>query len=130
MTPCRKGCDLTLYQDAHIFDGSLLEVMFEDGVKFHHHRCWEELCRAILEAHHMVYIARWSIYHQVKLLHDTSRQIPEGGDLTLGELLKRKLAEGVRVLVLAWDDKTSHNNIMIKNVGALVTSHIPFQQKR
>ncbi len=69
----------------------------------------------------MVYIAGWSIYHQVKLL---------GGDLTLGELLKRKLTEGVRVLVLAWDDKTSHNNIMIKNVGVLVTFHIPLQQKR
>jgi phospholipase D1/2 len=73
MTPCCKGCDFTLYQDAHIFDGSLPEVMLEDGVKFHHHRCWEELCIAILVAHHMVYIARWSIYHQVKLLCDTSR---------------------------------------------------------
>jgi phospholipase D1/2 len=117
--PCRKGCDLTLYQDAHIFDGSLPEVMLEDGVKFHQHRCWEELCTAILDAHHMVYIAGWSIYHQVKLLRDTSRQIPEGGNLTLGELLKRKSAEGVRVLVLAWDDKTSHNNIMIKNEGLM-----------
>jgi phospholipase D1/2 len=57
MTPCRKGYDLTLYQDAHIFDGSLPEVMLEDGVKFHHHRYWEELCTSILEAHHMVYIA-------------------------------------------------------------------------
>jgi phospholipase D1/2 len=128
--PCRKGCDLTLYQDAHIVDGSFPEVMLEDGVKFQQHRCWEELCTAILDAHHMVYIAGWSIYHQVKLLRDTSRQIPEGGNFTLGELLKRKSAEGVRVLVLAWDDKTSHNNIMIKNVGALVTSHIPLQQKR
>jgi phospholipase D1/2 len=41
----------------------------------------------------MVYIAGWSMYHQVKLLRDTSRQIPEGGDLTLGEFLKRKSAE-------------------------------------
>ncbi len=78
----------------------------------------------------MVYIVGWSIYHQVKLLCDTSIQILEGGDLTLGELLKKKSAEGVCVLVLAWDDKTSHNNIMIKNVGALITSHIPLQQKR
>jgi phospholipase D1/2 len=53
----------------------------------------------------MVYIAGWSIYHQVKLLHDTSRQIPEGGDLTLSELLKRKSIECVHVLVLAWMTK-------------------------
>jgi phospholipase D1/2 len=85
MTPCRKGCDLTLYQDAHIFDGSLPKVMLENGVKFHHHRYWEKLCTTILEAHHMVYIVGWSIYHQVKLLHDTSKHIPKGGDLTLGE---------------------------------------------
>jgi hypothetical protein len=73
MIPCRKGCDFTLYQDAHIFDGSFPEVMLEDGVKFHHHRYREELCTTILEANHMVYIVGWSIYHQVKLLLGTSR---------------------------------------------------------
>jgi phospholipase D1/2 len=36
--------------------------------------------------------------------------------LTLGELLKRKSAEGVRVLMLVWDDKTSHQNPFIKTV--------------
>jgi phospholipase D1/2 len=92
-----QGYDITLYQDVHIFDGSLPKVMLEDGVKFHRHRCWEELCTTILEAHHMVYIIGWSIYHRIKLLCDTSKQIPEGGDLTLGGLLKRKSAKGVHV---------------------------------
>lgn len=115
--PCRKGCRLTLYQDAHVMDGSLPEITLENGVKFHHRRAWEELCTAILEAHHLVYITGWSIYTKIKLLRDTTRPIPDGGDLTLGELLKRKSAEGVRVLMLVWDDKTSHSNAFIKTVS-------------
>ncbi|KAK4365038.1 hypothetical protein RND71_016396 [Anisodus tanguticus] len=37
---------------------------------------------------------------------DTRRPKP-GGDITLGELLKKKASEGVRVLMLVWDDRTS-----------------------
>lgn len=110
--PDRKGCRVTMYQDAHIMDGSLPEITLEDGVKFHHRQAWEEICQAILDAHHLIYIAGWSINTKVKLLRDTTQEIPEGGDLILGELLKRKSAEGVRVLMLVWDDKTSHNNII------------------
>jgi len=114
--PCRKGCQLTMYQDAHIMDGTLPEIKLEGGASFHHRRAWEELCTAILEAHHLVYITGWSIYTKVRLLRDTRREIPEGGDLILGDLLKRKSAEGVRVLLLVWDDKTSHQNPFIKTV--------------
>lgn len=115
--PCRKGGRVTMYQDAHIMDGSLPEITLDDGVKYHHRQAWEELCTAILEAHHLVYIAGWSIYTKVKLLRDTNREIPDGGDLILGDLLKRKSAEGVRVLMLVWDDKTSHSNPFIKTVN-------------
>jgi len=66
-------------------------------------------------------VAGFGYVYQVKLLRDPSREIPEGGDLILGELLKRKSAEGVRVLMLVWDDKTSHNNI-IKTVCIFLDS--------
>ncbi len=115
--PCRKGCRLTLYQDAHVFDGELPDVILENGEKFEHRRCWEEMCTAILEARYMVYIAGWSVYVKVRLIRDSSHPSPDGGDLTLGELLRRKAAEGVRVLVLAWDDKTSHSNPFFKTVS-------------
>ncbi|CAK9220914.1 unnamed protein product [Sphagnum troendelagicum] len=117
--PCRKGCRLTLYQDAHVFDGELPDVILENGEKFEHRRCWEEMCTAILEARYMVYIAGWSVYVKVRLIRDSSHPSHDGGDLTLGELLKRKAAEGVRVLVLAWDDKTSHSNPFFKTEGLM-----------
>ncbi|KAH9542560.1 hypothetical protein CY35_13G014100 [Sphagnum magellanicum] len=117
--PCRTGCRLTLYQDAHVFDGELPDVILENGEKFEHRCCWEEMCTAILKARHMVYIAGWSVYVKVRLIRDVSHPIPDGGDLTLGDLLRRKAAEGVRVLVLAWDDKTSHSNPFFKTEGLM-----------
>lgn len=121
--PCRNGCEITMYQDAHVMDGTLPEIKLEGGVSFRHRQAWEELCTAILEAHHLVYIAGWSIYTKVRLLRDTKRGVPDGGELTLGELLKRKSAEGVRVLMLVWDDKTSHQNPFIKTVYLLSQIH-------
>ncbi|KAG0586511.1 hypothetical protein KC19_2G096500 [Ceratodon purpureus] len=117
--PCRKGCEVTMYQDAHIMDGALPEIKLEGGVPFQHRKAWEELCTAILEAHHLVYIAGWSIYTKVRFWRDTTHPMPDGAELTLGELLKRKSAEGVRVLLLVWDDKTSHQNPFIKTEGVM-----------
>jgi len=61
----KKGCRVTMYQDAHVMDGSLPEITLEDGVKFHHRQAWEEICQAILDAHHLIYIAGWSINTKV-----------------------------------------------------------------
>ena len=66
----------------------------------------------------MIYIVGWSVYDKVRLVREPSpsRPLPEGGDLTLGELLKFKSQEGVRVCLLVWDDKTSHDKFFIKTV--------------
>lgn len=64
----------------------------------------------------MIYITGWSIYHKIKLVREPTRPLPRGGDLTLGELLKYKSEEGVRVLLLVWDDKTSHDKYFIQTV--------------
>ncbi|KAK9948422.1 hypothetical protein M0R45_003997 [Rubus argutus] len=48
---------------------------------------------------------------------------PRGADLTLGELLKYKSEQGVRVLLLVCDDKTSHDKLGNKVVGTLFTHH-------
>lgn len=114
--PSRKGCRLTLYQDTHIYDNSLPEIQLERGRVYKQPRCWEDMCTAINEAQHIIYIAGWSVYDKVKLIRDPNRRVPEGGDLTLGELLKRKAMQGIRVLLLVWDDKTSHDNPFIKTV--------------
>ncbi|RWW08443.1 hypothetical protein GW17_00028115 [Ensete ventricosum] len=117
--PVRKGCLVTLYQDAHVRDGELPEIRLEEGAIFEHNKCWEDICHAILEAHHLIYITGWSIYHKVKLVREPTRPLPTAGQLTLGELLKYKSQEGVRVCMLVWDDKTSHHNFFIKTVRGL-----------
>lgn len=54
-------------------------------------------------------------------MREPSRALPRGGDLTLGELLKYKSEEGVRVLLLVWDDKTSHDKFFINVEGVMQT---------
>ncbi|KAF5191489.1 Phospholipase d delta [Thalictrum thalictroides] len=119
--PVRKGGLVTLYQDAHCPEGMLPEIVLDNGKTFRHEQCWEDICHAILEAHHMIYITGWSIYDKVKLIREPTKPLPRGGDLTLGELLKYKSQEGVRVLLLVWDDKTSHNKFYLKTAGVMGT---------
>ncbi|KAG6703074.1 hypothetical protein I3842_07G065800 [Carya illinoinensis] len=119
--PLRKGCHVTLYQDAHIPENLLPEIELEKGKPFKQETCWEDICHAITEAHHLIYIVGWSIYHKVKLIREGTRKLPRGGDLTLGELLKYKSEEGVRVLLLVWDDKSSHDKLVIRTQGVMAT---------
>ncbi|XP_077220019.1 phospholipase D delta-like isoform X2 [Tasmannia lanceolata] len=120
--PVRRGGLVTLYQDAHNPDGLLPEIQLENGKTYLHGKCWEDICHAILEAHHLIYIVGWSIYDKVKLVRESTRPLPPGGELTLGDLLKYKSQEGVRVCLLVWDDKTSHNKLFI-NTGGVMQTH-------
>ncbi|KAK9286927.1 hypothetical protein L1049_015335 [Liquidambar formosana] len=119
--PLHKGGSVTLYQDAHVPDAMLPEILLDDGKVFQQNKCWEDICHAILEAHHLIYIIGWSIYHPVKLVREPTRPLPAGGELTLGELLKYKSQEGVRVVMLIWDDKTSHDRFLLKTEGVMQT---------
>ncbi|PIN01376.1 Phospholipase D1 [Handroanthus impetiginosus] len=119
--PWRHGGKVTLYQDAHVIDGKLPEITLDEGRKFEHQKCWEDICHAILEAHHLVYIIGWSIYHKVRLVRERTKSLPNGWKLNLGELLKYKSQEGVRVLLLVWDDGTSHNKFFLKTEGVMRT---------
>uniref|UniRef100_A0A1J3IA61 Phospholipase D n=1 Tax=Noccaea caerulescens TaxID=107243 RepID=A0A1J3IA61_NOCCA len=119
--PLRKGSQVRLYQDAHVMDGMLPEIALDNGEVYQHGKCWEDICYAVSEAHHMIYIVGWSVFHKVKLVREPTRKLPRGGDLTLGELLKYKSEEGVRVLLLVWDDKTSHDKFGISTAGVMGT---------
>ncbi|CAI9265235.1 unnamed protein product [Lactuca saligna] len=120
--PVRKGSEVRLYQDAHIMPVSMMPKIELDGGKvYEHNSCWEDICEAISSAHHMIYIVGWSIFDKVKLIREHTRPLPRGGDLTLGELLKYKSEEGVRVLLLVWDDKTSHSKLFINTTGVMQT---------
>lgn len=119
--PLRKGCSVKLYQDSHGRDDLLPEIRLDNGEVYKQGTCWEDICYAISEAHHMIYIVGWSVFHKIKLVREPTKPLPRGGDLTLGDLLKYKSEEGVRVLLLVWDDKTSHNKFFLKTDGVMAT---------
>ncbi|CAN6475698.1 unnamed protein product [Victoria cruziana] len=119
--PLHKCGKVTLYQDAHVPDGFLPEIPLDEGKVFRNNKCWEDICHAILEAHHLVYIVGWSVFHKVKLVREPTKPLPSGGELELGDLLKFKSQEGVRVAMLIWDDKTSHDKFLLKTEGVMQT---------
>ncbi|KAG8075363.1 hypothetical protein GUJ93_ZPchr0006g44270 [Zizania palustris] len=100
------GCRVTLYQDAHVPDAFAPRIPLAGGEHYQPGRCWEDVFDAISNAKHLIYITGWSVYTEITLIRDGARPRP-GGDATLGELLKRKAREGVRVLMMVWDDVTS-----------------------
>ncbi|KAE9617763.1 putative phospholipase D [Lupinus albus] len=116
--PLRKGGSVTLYQDSHVPDGSLPNVLLENGMYYVHGKCWLDIFDAIRQARRLIYITGWSVWHKVKLVRDTAGFAP---DYTLGELLKTKSQEGVRVLLLIWDDPTSRSILGYQTDGVMAT---------
>ncbi|XP_054788361.1 phospholipase D alpha 1-like [Prosopis cineraria] len=114
----KVGCKVTFYQDAHILNAYLPRIPLSEGRCYEPYRCWEDIFNAITNAKHLVYITGWSIYTKITLVRDLRRPI-SGGNMTLGELLKKKADEGVNVLMLVWDDRTSIKEI--KKDGLMAT---------
>ncbi|KAG8643632.1 phospholipase D alpha 1 [Manihot esculenta] len=114
----RQGCKVSLYQDAHVPDKFVPKIPLAGGKYYEPHRCWEDVFDAITNAKHFIYITGWSVYTEISLVRDSRRPKP-GGDITLGELLKKKASEGVRVLMLVWDDRTSVG--LLKKDGLMAT---------
>ncbi|CAL1406619.1 unnamed protein product [Linum trigynum] len=114
----RQGCKVSLYQDAHIPDNFIPKIPLAGGNYYEPHRCWEDIFDAITNAKHLIYITGWSVYTEISLVRDSRRPKP-GGDIMLGELLKKKASEGVRVLMLVWDDRTSVG--LLKKDGLMAT---------
>ncbi|KAK5817441.1 phospholipase D alpha 1-like [Gossypium arboreum] len=113
----RQGCKVTLYKDAHTED-DFQPVFLAGGERYQVHRCWEDIFDAIYNAKHFIYITGWSVYTKITLIRDPRRPKP-GGDLTLGELLKEKANQGVTVLMLVWNDRTSVKEL--KKDGLMAT---------
>ncbi|MED6164573.1 hypothetical protein PIB30_091373 [Stylosanthes scabra] len=101
----QKGCKVTLYQDAHVQYDFSPKIVLDGGDTYKPQRCWEDIFDAINEAKHFIYIAGWSLYTQISLIRDPKRpKHGGGGDITLGELLKKKADDGVKVVLLLWED--------------------------
>ncbi|XP_052170183.1 phospholipase D beta 2-like isoform X2 [Diospyros lotus] len=115
--PLRKGGTVTLYQDAHVPDGSLPNLKLDYGMQYVQGKCWKDIFDAISQARRLIYIAGWSVWHKVELVRDAD-YAPK---CTLGDLLKSKSQEGVRVLLLIWDDPTSRSILGYKTDGIMQT---------
>ncbi|GJQ92918.1 phospholipase D gamma 1-like protein [Tanacetum coccineum] len=115
--PLRKGGRVTLYQDAHVHSGSLPDFKLDHGAHYVHGSCWNDIFEAISKARHLIYITGWSVWHKVKLV----RGVGNTPEYSLGDLLKLKSQEGVRVLLLVWDDPTSRNILGYKIDGLMAT---------
>ncbi|XP_050268439.1 phospholipase D alpha 1-like isoform X3 [Quercus robur] len=101
----RKGCKVSLYQDAHVPENFLSYITLSSGMRYEPQRCWKDIFDAISNAKHLIYIAGWSVYTEIYLIRDPTK--PKQDAPTLGKLLKKKAEEGVTVLMLVWDDRTS-----------------------
>ncbi|KAA8490665.1 Phospholipase D alpha 1 [Porphyridium purpureum] len=94
--PLRSGCMVSLFQDAH--EMSYLQAPLRRRA------LWEELYASLHAAEHLILIAGWSVWHDLRLL----RERPwNGQSLTLGELLHERAERGCTVRVLVWDDPSS-----------------------
>lgn len=118
--PLRRGGRVTLYQDAHVPDGCLPNLTLGNGTQYVHGQCWRDIFDAIRRARRLIYITGWSIWHKVRLIRDDNSL----SDYTLGELLRSKSQEGVRVLLLIWDDPTSRSILGYKTVSACIVLYI------
>ncbi|KAI7747891.1 hypothetical protein M8C21_002484, partial [Ambrosia artemisiifolia] len=114
--PLRQGGRVTLYQDAHVPDGSLPDFKLDQNRHYVHGSCWNDIFDAISKARHLIYITGWSVWHKVKLVRGDGHN-----EISLGDLLKLKSQEGVRVLLLVWDDPTSTNILGYKTNGQMAT---------
>lgn len=77
--------------------------------------CWRKIYKSILRARHFIYITGWSVDTSISLIREkpvyrngeTPQDDDDNGMLTIGELLKRKASEGVKVCLLLWNEATS-----------------------
>lgn len=112
--PLREGGSVTLYQDAHVPEGMLPRIRLGNGMYYENGKCWHDMFHAICQARRLIYITGWSVWHNVRLARDKGNPASE---CTLGELLKSRSREGVRVLLLVWDDPTSRDILGYKTVS-------------
>jgi len=105
-----------MYQDADspalpCFQG----VTQPDGSDYLPTRLWIDLFNAINGATKLIYITGWSVFTEISLVRGDEAEMY--GDSNVGELLKRKASEGVRVLVMTWNEKSNDAGLLEGMMG-------------
>ena len=94
---------MTLYQDAHVPTGmTQFEGMHQPAC------CWNDVYDALMSAQQLICITGWSVWTELQLFRGPNARDKR----TLGQILKDKAKEGVRVHVMVWDEATTGKNQM------------------
>jgi len=105
--PMRRGCSVTLYQDAHCPKDIpwLNMVQGPPNILVSNESCWKDVYYALRGARHIICITGWAVWTKLRLFRGEEAQEIYGG--TLGELLCQKADEGVQVKIMIWSEKSS-----------------------
>ena len=112
----REGCRMTIYQDADTPEHPVFQGVTEpDGSAYTPTRLWLDLFQSLNEAQKLIYITGWSVFTGISLVRGEEAEMY--GDTNVGELLKRKASEGVRVLVMTWNEKSNDTGLIQGMMG-------------
>ena len=119
----KSGCHVDLYSCARNSPDS---VKLSDGSSYQPGSCYLDMYKTIMGAEKFIYITGWSVWTGLHLVRgDDADSLQaetekEYWRLSLGELLKMKAENGVKVLVMVWSEigseKLSAAN-MVKHLG-------------
>lgn len=107
---------VVLYMNAETPQLPVFEGVTEpDGSPYNATRCWLDTYRAICNAQKLIYVTGWSVYTKINLVRgEDALYYP---DSNVGELLKRKASEGVRVCVMTWNEKSNDGGMLEGMMG-------------
>ena len=80
----RKGCKVSLYQDAHVPENFLSYITLSSGMRYEPQRCWKDILDAISNAKLLIYIAGWSVYTEITLIRDPTKPKQDAPTLEIG----------------------------------------------
>ena len=89
-------------------------MVYPNATQYEPTRAWLDLFNAIKNAQKFIYVTGWSVFTNIHLVRgeeDTE------GESHVGELLKKKAEEGVRVLVLVWNEALNDTPLWAGKMG-------------
>ena len=111
--PMQQNCRVTLYQDACV-PKNLPQFA---KLPIYPASCWHDLYNTIMAAKKVICITGWSVWDKLQLFRGEDQAIDKR---TLGEILKDKAKEGVKVWIMLWSLISKHVNLQT----VMVTHHM------
>ncbi|RWR92386.1 C2/PLDc/PLD_C/PLDc_2 domain-containing protein [Cinnamomum micranthum f. kanehirae] len=122
--PVRKGGMVTLYQGCTCADGTLPEIELDNGKVSHHEKCWRISAMHLGSTPFDLYC--WVVnlpQGETRSGANKNKAVATWRGANARGFAQVQVTGGVRVLILVWDDKTSHNKSLSKRLleGVMAT---------